>query len=356
MCNTSCFYQKLLPFLSHLNDDDLNLVQFAIGRYILLGDARQYNKVVSQIYIPEKKNLFLKDVKSLINNDVTPNAIRRAVFYSICSRVPWVYSANKFGVDLQDILFCWEGLDEKTKKKVRSAAKIRATDCLSKAQMDKLVLSLIPHCKRTAYKRLRFIQDSDAAISLEDIWQELLLHAIRTINTYDYFIKDGQPDIAKIKNHAQRSVTNFAINMAIKSVVPTRARIANITQACGECESCKAGKPNKCERTVPQYETTTLSLDGDNGISLYNSLSSEEKHCILDRDYISKIQKSLPEDVSKFVSIIIEDGSSEFDCWLDSNCHISTEEILPNYYKLGNYVMQFLGLQQEKLHAIQLPA
>lgn len=344
---------RLQPFLEQLSFSDVLPAQQAIGRYVLLRNARKFN---SDIYNLDKdvQHLFLNEVKEILNIDYVSRCIWRAVYLAIRKNFKWQKAASNYNIDVSDILFCWDPLDAQTHKRICASARDpkNILSFLNPEQLNKLITELIPFCERVAYKKLRFIEDNDHAYTADDLTQELLIQALRVIRCYEHFSNDGRThDLKRIKNYTKAAVTNYAVNMIGRHTNPIRARVENITCACGQCASCKAGKEHKCENVIQNFRPTTLRLDipiAEDNSTLYDLLGVMDHDSVGERDNIDNyIKYNLSPKMVTFVDIVVHGKSSlEFDIWLRENYCTSVDQLLHNQRKLAKHVMRFLKLEE----------
>lgn len=348
---TESICTKLNPFFNNLSFVDVVPAHRAVGEYILLRDTRKFNADVDFLD-KEICKIFSHEVKEMITTDHLFRCIWRAVYLAIRRSMKWEDAAKKYGIDINDILFCWDPLDAKTRRKVRAAA--RSTQILSfltSKQLNDLVESLVPYCRTVAYKKLRFIEDNDHAYKNDDLVSELLIQALKVIRRYEHFSTDGKThNIAKIQNYARSAISNYAKNMINKHTNVARARVENITNPCGHCASCKSGKIHKCENVIQDFRQTTLRLDipmTDDNSTLYDLLGSYD-NTVEERNTLDNyIKPDLSPKMQTFVDIVVSGKSTpEFDYWLSENYCTSVDELFHSQRKLAKHAMRFLHLRE----------
>lgn len=346
---------KLQEYTKNLKIHDLQLFQYTVSHFIIIRDIDQYRKF-AKMFEEDVQKVLIHEINQFIKSSFLTYSLQKAIFYFIQNDFDFQKTVNKFDLNINDLYYCWNILDNITKSKLIEQSKNTATELLTEEYTYNMLENMKAYCRNVAKKYLRFIGDYDIVYGVDDLVQDLLMYALVIIRRYDDFkTGNGEKDIEKIMNYTKAAVFRHAINLIKRNTNSKRTRIENISLACGYCEYCLKDEPYNCIYTVPQYQPTVLSLDyvfpstNNRDVTFYEILEDKEEHTV---DYTIK-QEIHSEKIARFIDIVAYNQTDEeFDIWLKENYNLIVDDILPNYKVLAKYVMEFLQLNVKQVMSV----
>lgn len=360
-------FDKVELYIDKLEDKDRAIAWRAVATSILGKDLVGYLGFVNKISNSEIKEEFRDEVKPIVSHNKTVARMWRACILALHNKKNWELGAKEFGVDPKELEFLWNSLEWEGKIKVwKNSKSVKLLTFMSRQEWARLIKDLNSFCKMTAY-RLRFLSDSDPAITMEDLHAELLKHGIQAAKNYEHFHKkeDNTRDIDKIRTHAQRAIKNHRINMIYYYTRNSRARVQKTTSGCGQCQYCLSGTDSRCVNKIVEFRSTTVSTDvllrntgdGRKSRTLLETLLSENAGL----DVTSNIRSDEAVEDSKnneFIEILyefIEDNKIKklLDIVLDIKTHEDFEEWIlkekRNTKNITSLAMKYLNLPVKKV-------
>ena len=131
----------------------------------------------------------------------------------------------------------------------------------------------------------------------------------------DLHVVDGdlpEPLPLVIGHEAAGVVTE--VGPGVERVRPGDHVVLALVPSCGECESCRAGRPNFCEQGARMASTGTLA-DGTSRLSLdgtdlrhFNAVSSFAEHAVVPESVAVPIRKDVPLDLAALIGCAVLTG------------------------------------------------
>jgi S-(hydroxymethyl)glutathione dehydrogenase/alcohol dehydrogenase len=104
------------------------------------------------------------------------------------------------------------------------------------------------------------------------------------------------------------------IGAGVERVKPGDHVVLALVPSCGDCESCRAGRPNFCEQGARMASTGTLG-DGTSRLSLdgtelrhFNSVSSFAEHAVVPESVAVPIRDDVPLDLAALIGCAVLTG------------------------------------------------
>lgn len=192
----------------------------------------------------------------------------------------------------------------------------------------------------------RWISMNDPGYSVDDIKKLLIEEGHRLFLYYEHF-----RDPARIRNYVKRGMQNWCVNFILYNRAECRQAISD-SKGDGSREYCLT-------RTSLDAQVEGPNND-DSGHSLSEILSDNRMvrpDILLEqKSLIHSLETSTDEGVRDFVDIIIGDSHNDDFCeWLYSVHGITPEQTNSDYFKLGTFAMEYLGVNRETLVSHLLP-
>jgi DNA-directed RNA polymerase specialized sigma24 family protein len=236
-----------------------------------------------------------------------------------------VQNANpsQLDVDSRDIKWIFKHL----KKAERDLLKQRAeseripvsTAQLSAQQTNQLVHEMKTFVTRMVNRKLRFVFKHDPGTDMEDLIQDIMLHAVRAIR-----IKENDSNLDYVLNYAKRAAHNHMVNLIMRYTRKKRARLASTSQKDRE------------------YLSIVVSWEGKASTSFKDQIRWEEDSQTL----VNRIEQRLGAHHALYVRCVLG-MSPEFDKWVQE-WHRKDPQTL-KFSMLGELARLWAELDQNEL-------
>jgi hypothetical protein len=241
---------------------------------------------------------------------------------------------------LDDVLWLLDQLSEDDISRVQKVAALTPIQMISEMEVIAIVKDLDSYAWSLTWKKLRFIAQYDSAIEMGDLHGEIMQEIVRVIRIYQHL---GNRD--KIKGYAMRAAHNEMAKLIEHYTARSRARIQQVADTL--------------DSSLPQYRTTTLSLDTpskeDAGISLHGIVSSGggfESSCI-EKEFFVKLTLDIAPRVRRLIQIVCDDDfDPEFESYLRTRGLDPEKIALIDPLKLAKIAAEHLKLDMEEVRTV----
>jgi hypothetical protein len=250
-----------------IRDEDFSDIRNVMFRFVAgVAYQRDLMRELKKRY-PERGEdalrVFAEDLCESLRFNKYAKRIQRAVYDMIssgCLRPKSTVYAKRWAVHLRDVKLTLTSLTTADRKKIlKESKKWDFAPPLSPSSISSIAEKvIIPHAKRLAMRKLRFLAMYDQGKSIEDMSSDLTKEGLRTLMHYDHMASEY-----KLFNYVRRCMHNYMVKIIARETDGSRARLI------------------KVDNNERVYMTTTLSIDAvekdeENG-SLHDVIGSDEE-------------------------------------------------------------------------------
>lgn len=346
------FNQKLAPFFENLSYQDTKLLHRAVSYLVLLDNVKLYDEMMNLLSSKEQSKALLRSIKLAVTDSYLTRSIWRSCLRVYREGLSIEESARKEGLQASDLYFVLEGLPERNLDGLINYAKTGdfLLQPLPKKEFNSIIKNMNKFCKLLVYRKLTFLYTSDYALLPEDLLSELNTKAIKLLRYYEHFQKNGEHDLLRIENYVKQGVKNYLTNFIHYNTTKKRARMFNLATSCGLCKACVANE-GACTSPYDSCHVSTYRIDigkSDallNEVSGYTSRLSSSSLKLQEKEVYQVLKRSLDPELSKFIDIIYDKKSEDFEQWLSITKNVKIDE-LQDQRKLANYALSYLGISK----------
>lgn len=346
------FNQKLAPFFENLSYHDTKLTHKAVSYLVLLDNVKLYDEMMHLLSSQEQVKSLLKPIKIAVTDSYLTRSIWRSCLRVYREGLSIEESARIEGLEASDLYFCLEGLPDRNLDGFVNYAKTGdfLLKPLPKKEFNSIIKSMNKFCKLLVYRKLTFLYTSDYALLPEDLLSELNTKAIKLLRYYEHFQKNGQHDLVRIENYVKQGVKNYLTNFIHYNTTKKRARMFSVATSCGLCKACVANE-GACTSPYDSCHVSTFRINIGtseellNEVSGYNTTFMSAAVKLQEKEVYHTLRDSLSPELSKFLDIMYDTNSDEFEQWLSITKNVKIEE-LQDQRKLANYALAYLGISK----------
>lgn len=307
-----------------------------IGSRVLLRKAKLYPERVKRAICSLKR-------KVIDRNEYFLSRLWRAFHSILRDHIKIPVACARYDVPEDEIFLLFDILDGPDYTIVsKSKMKIERMDAYERKVVFRAISSYANTLLNRKIGSPKFIVNSDPGYSVSDLKKEFAEEGRRLFLFYEHI---GKPE--KVKNYVKRGMHNRCVNFIKYSTSMCRRPIANINDSSREFALTKvsidaSSSPRDRAANHPEMGETELLGEMTKDTRMVRPDVIFEQKMLLRR-----LRRSLPPDIYKFVKIVVGNKlGTGFSRWMALRHGVSMEGS-SDLYKLGEYAMEYLGVDRK---------
>jgi len=304
-------------------------VQQTVADYMVIGDARALRRGLRAAFsaVPETvRDSIIEAISTVLRYRPNAKRVWKSVWEHLHGTGTCEEVAHLYDVNVADLHMVLDEMSVATRDAVLVMPREEVRPNVDTQELNNLTQDLSKHVKRVG-KRLRFISMYDPAIDPEDINQDLMVKALKTVYDYENIVPwEGTSYHDALLNKARASASSGVMDAIKYNANPSRARVVGV-YACDSCSCTSAEKRKTCQwcgasmeraTRVPQVTTVNNSTHAtDHGRTYYVTPGETEgpQTQNLYVDLAGDLVEHLDPQAQQYLCCILRE-SKEFDAWL----------------------------------------